>query len=54
MSNENFAVQIKLCLAAVLGTLTALWGWFGWLVLVWAALSGAAPRCGPGPGIRAA
>ena len=38
MANENFAVQIKLCLAAVLGTLTALWGWFGWLVLVWAAL----------------
>ena len=38
MTNENFAVQFKLCLAAALGTLTALWGWFGWLVLVWAAL----------------
>ncbi len=38
MSNEHFAMEIKLCLAAVLGTLTALWGWFGWLVLVWAAL----------------
>lgn len=70
MSNENFAVQIKLCLAAVLGTLTALWGWFGWLVLVWAALMLAdwligsavaakdgkwsSERCGPGPGTRAA
>lgn len=38
MSNENTAMEIKLFLAAVLGTLTALWGWFGWLVLVWAAL----------------
>lgn len=38
MTNENVAMQIKLCLAAVLGTLTVLWGWFGWLVLVWAVL----------------
>lgn len=38
MNQENLAMKIKLCLAGVLGTLTALWGWFGWLVLVWAAL----------------
>lgn len=25
----------KAALAAVLGCLTALWGWFGWLVLAW-------------------
>ena len=25
----------KAAVAAVLGGLTALWGWFGWLVLAW-------------------
>ncbi len=38
MNDNNFAMQIKICAAAVLGMLTALWGWFGWLVIVWAAL----------------
>jgi len=38
MSDNNIAMQIKICAAAVLGTLTALWGWFGWLVVIWAAL----------------
>ena len=38
MNDGNFAMEMKLCFAAILGTLTALWGWFGWLVLVWAAL----------------
>lgn len=38
MSNDNFAMEIKLCIAGLLGTLTALWGWFGWLVLTWALL----------------
>ncbi len=38
MSDNNIAMQIKICIAAVLGTLTALWGWFGWLVMLWAAL----------------
>lgn len=38
MNQNNFAMNIKLCVSAVLGTLTALWGWFGWLVLVWAGL----------------
>lgn len=28
----------KAAMTAFLGTLTALWGWFGWLVVVWAAL----------------
>ena len=28
----------KAGLTALLGTLTALWGWFGWLVVAWAAL----------------
>ena len=27
----------KAAVAAVLGCLTALWGWFGWLVVAWAA-----------------
>ena len=38
MHEGNFAMDIKLCLAAFFGTLTALWGWFGWLVVAWAAL----------------
>ena len=38
MNNGNFALEMKLCFSAFLGTLMALWGWFGWLVLVWAAL----------------
>lgn len=35
---ESDLAYIKICLVGVLGTLTALWGWFGWLVLIWAAL----------------
>ncbi len=38
MENTNAAVHIKAWIAAVVGTLTALWGWFGWLVIVWAGL----------------
>ncbi len=38
MSDNNIAMQIKICIAAVLGTLTALWGWFGWMVVLWAFL----------------
>ena len=26
---------LKLALSAVFGALTALWGWFGWLVIAW-------------------
>ena len=28
---------IKAAVVGVLGCLTALWGWFGWLVLAWVA-----------------
>ena len=28
---------IKATVVGVLGCLTALWGWFGWLVLAWVA-----------------
>lgn len=35
---ENNVPYIKLWLTGILGTLTALWGWFGWLVVIWAAL----------------
>ena len=35
---ESDLAYIKICLVGVLGTLTALWGWFGWLVVIWAAL----------------
>ena len=33
---ENIT-QFKAALAAVLAAMTALWGWFGWLVLAWVA-----------------
>lgn len=35
---ENNVPYIKVWITGILGTLTALWGWFGWLVIVWAAL----------------
>lgn len=38
MKNENPLLHIKTTLTAALGLLTALWGWFGWLVVLWAAL----------------
>ena len=31
---EN-VTRFKAALAAVLAAMTALWGWFGWLVLAW-------------------
>ena len=31
---EN-VTRFKAALAAVLGAMTALWGWFGWLVIAW-------------------
>ena len=36
MMMEN-VTKFKASLAAVLAAMTALWGWFGWLVLAWAA-----------------
>lgn len=34
---EAKALEIKLAIAAVFGFFTALWGWFGWLVVIWVA-----------------
>jgi len=38
MQNENSLLHIKALVTGVLGTLTALWGWFGWLVIAWVLL----------------
>lgn len=38
MKSENPLLHIKTTLTAALGLLTALWGWFGWLVILWAVL----------------
>ena len=35
---DDKLVYAKACIAALLATLTALWGWFGWLVIAWVAL----------------
>ena len=35
MENIN---RIKVALAALFASLTALWGWFGWLILIWLLL----------------
>lgn len=38
MQNENNLLHIKALVTGVLGTLTAIWGWFGWLVIAWVLL----------------
>lgn len=38
MESEHPVLRFKAAATAMLGCLTALWGWFGWLVAVWAAL----------------
>ena len=38
MENGNTLLNIKATIVAFLGVLTALWGWFGWLVVIWVAL----------------
>lgn len=35
---KDNAVHLKAVVVGFLAALTALWGWFGWLVLVWASL----------------
>ena len=35
---NNSLLPFKAVIAGVIGGLTALWGWFGWLVFVWATL----------------
>ena len=61
---NNSALHIKTVITGVIATLTALWGWFGWLVIVWGCLmladwparrgAGPAQSSGRGLGIRAA
>ena len=41
MEQEHVILRWKAAMAGMLGTLTALWGWFGWLVAVWVALMAA-------------
>ena len=36
--NNDLILNIKRSVAGALAVLTALWGWFGWLVVVWTAL----------------
>lgn len=36
--DNNTVLSIKASIAGVIGVLTALWGWFGWMVFAWAAL----------------
>lgn len=38
MENGNFVLHVKAAVTAILGLLTAFWGWFGWLVVALAAL----------------
>jgi phage-related holin len=40
MNNEilNHAMAAKVAVSAILAGLTALWGWFGWLVIAWIGL----------------
>ena len=36
--NENTILSFKLGVAGAISVLTALWGWFGWLVVAWIGL----------------
>lgn len=36
--NGNCLPAVKAGIAAILATLTAFWGWFGWLVVAWVGL----------------
>ena len=36
--NQNALLRAKAILVATFGVLTAFWGWFGWLMLVWVFL----------------
>lgn len=35
---DNLLMNIKLWVTAAVATLTAVWGWFGWMVFAWALL----------------
>ncbi len=36
--NENTMVRLKAGISGLVAVLTALWGWFGWLVVAWVGL----------------
>ena len=36
--NSNALTNVKAGITAFLAALTAFWGWFGWLVLVWVGM----------------
>ena len=36
--NETSVNAVKAAISAVVATMTALWGWFGWLVIAWVLL----------------
>ena len=36
--NDNLITSIKVGIAGTLSVLTALWGWFGWLIVAWVLL----------------
>lgn len=38
MDAENKILHLKAAAAGVIAIFTALWGWFGWVVLAWVAL----------------
>ena len=44
--------RIKAAVTAVLGLLTALWGWFGWLVVAWAVSMGMDVLTGMGAALK--
>ena len=35
---NNTVMNIKVAFTAAVGVMTSLWGWFGWLVVVWVGL----------------
>ena len=37
MDAPNKAIEIKAAIAAIVAFLTALWGWLGWVILIWIA-----------------
>lgn len=49
MDNIN---RVKAALSAALGLLTALWGWFGWLVIAWVVAMALDVFTGMGAGIK--
>ena len=35
---NNSALHVKTVITGVIAALTAIWGWFGWLVIIWVGL----------------